>query len=116
PVHGWLAAKVEVPVVTGWKGMSRPPPETFDDPLGWQSFEVGPNGPVPCTLQGGLPLTSVQVPESPIWQLCGSAWPQLQIGQGRLTVMPRWTTELRWVKSARLPLCRLYVPVTSVAK
>ena len=85
PSHGWLDGKVEVPVVIGVKGMSRPPPETFDDALGRQLFEVGPKGPVPCTVQGGLPLTSVHVPVSPIWQLCGSGRPQSQIGQGRLT-------------------------------
>jgi hypothetical protein len=61
PVHGWLDGKVEVPVRAGLKASPRPLPEMFEAGFGTQSFDVGPNGPVPCTVHERVGL-SLHVP------------------------------------------------------
>src|SRR6185369_8067772 len=84
----------------------------FDAEFGGQSFEVGPSGPVPSTVQlrSGL---SLHVPDWPIVQVCGSAAPQSQIGHGRFTSAERWTSELSGTVISDDPVEVSYVPVTS---
>src|SRR6266404_3870182 len=65
PVHGsltWFVPKLTVPVESGRNGIANPPPETFSPELGGQSLDVGPNGPLPCTWHGGLPVMSDRRP------------------------------------------------------
>ncbi len=86
---------MNVPVFAGKNGMSNPPPDTFNDELGGQSFDVGPNGPLPPTRHAGLPMMPVHVPVSPGTQSCMFGLPQSQIGHGALTALPRCTSELK---------------------
>jgi hypothetical protein len=91
PSHGWLDGVVTVPVVSGFTGKTRPFPDTFNDELGGHCSDVGPPGPLPCTVQGGLPMTPdpAHVPASPISQSARFGLPQSQIGHGWLTETPR---------------------------
>ena len=83
--------------------MTRPPPDTLSDELGGQSFDVGPNGPTPPTVQlvSGLLL---HVPVSP--QLHGGL-AQLQVGHGTLVSVASVTIEFKGIVISAAPLCRL---------